>query len=46
MAVTREFPATRMRRLRTDDWARRLVQENGLSVRGRALNAGRGEKVD
>jgi len=32
MAVTREFPATRMRRLRTDDWARRLVQENGLSV--------------
>ena len=32
MAISREFPATRMRRLRTDDWARRLVQENDLSV--------------
>jgi len=32
MAVSREFPATRMRRLRTNDWARRLVQENDLSV--------------
>lgn len=26
------FPATRLRRLRTDDWARRLVRENRLSV--------------
>ena len=32
MAISREFPATRMRRLRTNDWARRLVQENDLSV--------------
>lgn len=32
MAVSREFPATRMRRLRTNDWTRRLVQENDLSV--------------
>mgnify|MGYP000986074938 CR=1 FL=1 len=26
------FPATRLRRLRTDDWARRLVREHRLSV--------------
>lgn len=32
MAVTRAFPASRMRRMRTDDWARRLMQENNLSA--------------
>jgi len=26
------FPQTRLRRLRRDDWSRRLVRENGLSV--------------
>ena len=30
--TTRSFPTTRMRRLRTDDWSRRLTQENQLSV--------------
>ena len=28
----RSFPMTRLRRLRTDDWSRRLVRENTLSV--------------
>ncbi|MBT4494657.1 MAG: porphobilinogen synthase [Gammaproteobacteria bacterium] len=32
MAVNRQFPTTRMRRLRTQDWARRLVRENDLTV--------------
>lgn len=32
MAVNRHFPDTRMRRLRTHDWSRRLVQENDLTV--------------
>ncbi len=29
---TRSFPATRMRRLRTDDWSRLLTQENQLTA--------------
>jgi len=32
MAGNRQFPHTRMRRLRTDDWARRLVRENRLDA--------------
>lgn len=30
--VKRSFPKTRLRRLRTDDWSRRLVRENALTV--------------
>ncbi len=30
--ANRNFPNSRMRRLRTDDWSRRLVQEHHLSV--------------
>lgn len=32
MTASRRFPESRMRRLRTDDWSRRLVRENALSV--------------
>lgn len=32
MTIRRTFPATRMRRMRTQDWARRLVRENDLTV--------------
>ncbi len=31
MNANRQFPKTRMRRLRTEDWSRRLVRENHLS---------------
>ena len=31
MTANRKFPKTRMRRLRTEDWSRRLVRENRLS---------------
>ncbi len=30
--VPRSFPTTRMRRLRTHDWSRRLIAESGLNV--------------
>ena len=32
MTVKRQFPETRLRRLRAADWSRRLVRENHLSV--------------
>lgn len=32
MTVNRQFPETRLRRLRAADWSRRLVRENHLSV--------------
>ncbi len=32
MTANRQFPNTRMRRLRKNDWSRRLVRENQLSV--------------
>jgi len=32
MTVNRQFPATRMRRLRANDWSRRLVRETSLTV--------------
>ncbi|MFT7220345.1 MAG: porphobilinogen synthase [Candidatus Azotimanducaceae bacterium] len=32
MTVNRQFPASRMRRLRANDWSRRLVRENSLTV--------------
>ena len=28
----KSFPETRLRRLRTDDWSRRMVRQNNLSV--------------
>lgn len=31
-AVNREYPATRMRRMRADDFSRRLMRENSLTV--------------
>lgn len=32
MPANRQFPASRMRRLRANDWSRRLVRENSLTV--------------
>ena len=32
MTLKRQFPESRMRRLRTHDWSRRLVRESSLSV--------------
>ena len=32
LKAIKSFPETRLRRLRTDDWSRRLVRQNNLTV--------------